>query len=890
MPVATAVSATGLRRFPDACAPSNTDLSMTDRLRQQLQASLGSGLVLGRELGTGGMSRVFLVSDSALRRELVVKLLPPELTGDLSLDRFQREIRLAARLQHPHIVPLLNTGDAAGVPWFTMPYIEGSSLRERLSRDGELPVGEAVRLLREIASALAYAHGKGIVHRDLKPENVLLTGGIALLADFGVAKAVIEATTVGSRPITAAGLAVGTPAYMSPEQISADPSLDARSDIYAFGVLAYEILSGTAPFNARTTQALLAAHLVETPESIAVRRPAVPPQLAVLVMRCLEKRPSDRPQDVNEVMTALDALTTPSAVTASSAPRTRANSRNRRIAVSLASVAAIAAVWFGVRNAARGAAVPSTRVLITPFENLTGDERFEFIGRVAADRLARRVAQVGSNDVVPSTTVMLALHDTTGDRARQLQRLSVATNAGLIVSGSVVLRGDSLMVQSQVTDAKTGATVVTLDPASGPTSDPVAAVDALGDRLLGALGRRADLQVLPEGFRAPKYTAYREFATGFELFTRHDDNRGSRPFFERAIAIDSSYAQAYFLLARQYMRAGEFGRADSLLTRFERLPGVLSATERIQLAFYRAELTGDLAGRLRNAELLVAVDSAGVSQWQVGRVAVDLLRPAYALRVLQSAESTFALIGGFSTRNHVAMLGEAQHLLGDFGKERQLFVERGSVFASDIVVRGRLIRAYAGLRQPSAALAMADSMMLGRVDTTGAAASHLVRGAMEFAAHGDAQTAQQLLTRASRWYQARSGPAGNYVSSLDAAVTMLLTNDLDGATIRLQSLARDTTRIDALGWSALAHVARGNRADAESIATSLTKLRRPWLFGTNTYWRAAISGALGNRDLAVQLLEQAHREGVPMHSWHYAAELAPLRGFAPFDALLRPRP
>ena len=861
---------------------------MTDRLRQQLQASLGSGLVLGRELGNGGMSRVFLVNDPALRRELVVKLLPPELTGDLSLDRFQREIRLAARLQHPHIVPLISTGDADGLPWFTMPYIEGATLRERLSRDGELPVGEAVRLLREIASALAFAHGKGIVHRDLKPENVLLTGGIALLADFGVAKAVIEATTVGSRPVTAAGLAVGTPAYMSPEQISADPSIDARSDLYAFGVLAFEMLSGTAPFSARTTQALLAAHLVEMPESLAVRRPAVPAPLAALVMRCLEKRPSDRPQDAREVVSALDALTTPGA---GAAPmRSRTISRSRRLAVGMASVAAVVAVWFGVQYRSRYASAPSTRVLITPFENLTGDERFAYIGRVAADRLARRVAQVGSNDVVPSTTVMLALHDTTGDRARQLQRLSVATNAGLIVSGSVVLRGDSLVVQSQVSEARSGATVITLDPFAGPTSDPVAAIDALGDRLLGALGRRSDLKVLPEGFRAPKYAAYREFAAGFELFSRTGDNQGSRPHFERAIAIDSTYAQAYFLLARQYMRAGEFGRADSLLTQAERMSGMLSATERVQLAFYRADLTGDLAGRLRNAELLVAVDSAGVSLFQVGRVAVDLLRPAYARRMLQSAESTFALIGGYSTRLHIENLAEAQHLLGDFGNERKLFAERGGAFASDVVLRGRLIRAYAGLRQSAPALAIADSMMLGSADSVGATASHLLRGAMEFAAHGDEQTAKQLLARASRWNKAHRTAAADNGASLDAAVVMLLTNDLEGASAALQSLTRDSTRIDALGWTALLHVARGNRAAAEAIGTSLVRMRRPWLFGTNTYWRAAISGALGNRDLAAQLLQQAHREGVPMHTWHYAAELASLRGFAPFDALLRPRP
>ncbi|MBC7842911.1 MAG: serine/threonine protein kinase, partial [Gemmatimonadaceae bacterium] len=284
---------------------------MTDSTRDTLQTALGSGFVLGRELGGGGMSRVFLVEETALNRRLVVKLLPADLAADLSLARFHREIALAARLQHPHIVPLLATGDANGQPWFTMPFVDGESLRERLARGGELPIGDAVRLLRELASALVYAHDKGIVHRDIKPENVLLTGGIALLADFGVAKALVEATTVGSRPVTAAGLAVGTPAYMSPEQVSADPLIDERSDLYSFGVLAYEMLAGAPPFRARTTQALLAAHIIEVPEPVAIKRPAVPQALAALVMRCLEKRPSDRPQDAREVIRELDAIAVP---------------------------------------------------------------------------------------------------------------------------------------------------------------------------------------------------------------------------------------------------------------------------------------------------------------------------------------------------------------------------------------------------------------------------------------------------------------------------------------------------------------------------------------------------------------------------------------------------
>ena len=285
---------------------------MSNALRDDLERSLGAAYTIERELGGGGMSRVFLATETALGREVVVKLLPPEMAAAVSMDRFKREILLAARLQHPHIVPVLTAGDANGLPYFTMPFIAGESLRARLVNHGELPVAEAARVLREIASALAYAHEHGIVHRDIKPDNVLLSGGAAMVTDFGVAKALSSSTGAEHASTTSLGVALGTPAYMSPEQASADPSVDHRADIYAFGVLAYEMLTGHTPFFGRTPQGLLAAHVTEAPELIQKRRATVPPKLAALVMRCLEKRPADRPQTALEIVHALDELTTPS--------------------------------------------------------------------------------------------------------------------------------------------------------------------------------------------------------------------------------------------------------------------------------------------------------------------------------------------------------------------------------------------------------------------------------------------------------------------------------------------------------------------------------------------------------------------------------------------------
>src|SRR5262245_27985837 len=222
---------------------------MTD-LRDQLQTTLGDAYTLEQELG-GGMSRVFVATEAALGRKIVVKVLPPDAVAHVAVERFRREIRLAASLQHPHIVPLLSAGESVGLPYYTMPFVKGESLRERLAKGGELSIKDAVHALRDIASALAYAHGEGVVHRDIKPENIILSGGVAVVTDFGVSKAVnLAASDAGSAKteLTSLGVALGTPAYMSPEQASADPNVDHRADIYSFGCVAYEMLCGSSPF------------------------------------------------------------------------------------------------------------------------------------------------------------------------------------------------------------------------------------------------------------------------------------------------------------------------------------------------------------------------------------------------------------------------------------------------------------------------------------------------------------------------------------------------------------------------------------------------------------------------------------------------------------------
>jgi serine/threonine-protein kinase len=317
---------------------------------ETLRSALADRYAIERELGQGGMATVYLAEDLKHHRKVALKVLRPELAVTIGAGRFSREIEVAARLQHPNILPLLDSGEAAGFFFYVMPYVEGETLRDRLERSGEFAIPDVVRILMEVADALSHAHAHGVVHRDIKPGNILLSGRHALVADFGVAKAVTEAT--GHQLLTSTGVALGTPMYMAPEQAMADPHQDHRVDIYALGLLGYELLTGRAPFSATTAQEMLAAHVTAVPDPVEKYRPTVSPALAAVVMKCLEKKPADRWQTAEEVLQHLEPLATPSGGTtpAQTAPVVAMRARRRILSVAggagLIALAAIAVLAY----------------------------------------------------------------------------------------------------------------------------------------------------------------------------------------------------------------------------------------------------------------------------------------------------------------------------------------------------------------------------------------------------------------------------------------------------------------------------------------------------------------------------------------------------------------
>ena len=317
-----------------------------------LQAALGANYKLDRELTGGGMSRVFVAIDSVLGRRVVVKVLPPELAAGVNRDRFRREIQVAAQLQHPHIVPLLSAGEQGDLLWYTMPYIDGESLRAALERKKKFSAREIMRILHDVVDALSFAHERGVIHRDIKPANILTQGAHALVTDFGVAKAISAA--LPSTGLTSAGIAIGTPAYMAPEQLAGDTAADHRIDIYAVGLLAYELVTGESPFTGPSPRETLAAQLTRDPKPLHEVSAEIPRTLSTLIMRCLAKDPAARPQRAEEILHELDSMTMPLAIT-SQAGGINAAAKSRSW-MSVAAVAILFVVLAGV-----GYAVSRTR-------------------------------------------------------------------------------------------------------------------------------------------------------------------------------------------------------------------------------------------------------------------------------------------------------------------------------------------------------------------------------------------------------------------------------------------------------------------------------------------------------------------------------------------------
>ena len=595
-------------RFPTLFEDDSYDGG--EALRARLQAGLGDAYTLEEELGGGGMGRVYVARETALGRRVVVKTLAAEYAAGFSAERFARETRLAASLQQANIVPLLAAGSADGLPYYTMPFVEGQSLRHRLALAGQLPIPEAVGILRDVARALAYAHARGVVHRDIKPANVLLSGGTAMVTDFGIAKAYGAArATNHDGTLTRTGTGLGTPVYMAPEQAAGDPAVDHRADIYAFGCLAYEMVTGRSPFEGEA-HAVISAHFTKVPTPVADLRPDVPAGVGVLIARCLEKDPDARPASAAELMPALDAAIAGEATggrSDESPPDGRpAAWRYRWAAVAGLVVAAAAVAWVGV-HFARSAPPVSLSLAVLPFDNVDRDSALDVRSDGISDEIMASVARLPGIRITGRSTA-----------ARYRGRSSLDTTqverdlgARLLLTGTLRQRDGRITVSAVLHDSVGSRVLLSQvfqqDAAEfGPVTAEV--VQAVSDTLRSRFGTRPmtpqsripgagttntealDLYLLGQALLKRRGTGIQQSVATFEHATALDpdfarayaalaDALDYYPYFlgtppadvfdrvvnaaHRALALDSGQAEAHVALGAAYAQAGRWAESDA---------------------------------------------------------------------------------------------------------------------------------------------------------------------------------------------------------------------------------------------------------------------------------------------------------------------------------------
>ena len=854
----------------------------------QLQSALGDAYRLDRELGGGGMSRVFVAEEVALGRKVVVKVLPPEMGASVGAERFRREIQLAASLQHPHIVPLLAAGHSDDLVWYTMPLIEGESLRTRLAREGELPVPEVVRLLRDVADALAYAHQHGVVHRDIKPDNVLITGHHAVVTDFGVSKAIAAAT--GEAGLTSVGVALGTPAYMAPEQAAAQPHVDHRADVYALGAMAYEMLTGAPPFTG-DVQMVLASHVTRAPEPVTARRAAVPTALAALVMRCLEKKAADRWQSAAELHQQLEVMATPSggttpteAVAATGAGRTW---RPRTLAwVAGAAMLVVLAVagyaWWHARGSAAVAADVREPVLVLPYEEHVTSPGLRGIGQQVADRFEAAITEATLGAVLQRRTVAaLGAATVTPDVVRSVARTS---GAATLVTGVVYERGDSVEVQSQVLRASDLHTLFSLAPERGAVRDAERVVEAAKERVLGAvgwylsppLGGAFDVTLVspPRSLQA-----VRLFERGSQAFWQGDFATSVAAFGE-VLRRDSGQALVALFVEKALWSLGRNREADSVVRFLEARRSRLTTGEILWLNVTHSERLSP-EEEYRAATDLVRRDSGQVCTYQAMLSANGTNHLSEALRYYRRRDSTGAVVG--ESRFWHLTAAQAMHVLGRYADELALARE----------ARARQPDYY--FHAVAEARALIGLGRLGELEEllTGSRALPLLRApgrlmhdvALELNAHGRRDEARQMWARALAWHSVQPpGSPDEQAIRGNAAFEHYYLGQYPQARQAFASLLGHFP--DNRFYRTGAAYVAARTGDTALALRTVAELRADTSVIDN--YAARILALLGRKDEAVAALRQYLNRGGRywLGGWHNVPEFDGLRDYPPFVALV----
>ena len=869
---------------------------MSDILQSQLQKTLEGTHTVERELPGGGLSRLFLGRELRFQRQVVIKVLPPNFVAGVSVERFEREIAVAANLQHANIVPVLTAGETAGLPFFTMPFVDGESLRARLNR-GPIPVAETRSILIDVARALACAHANGIVHRDIKPENILLSGGAATVTDFGVAKALaISKHGAQGDSLTLIGLSLGTPAYMSPEQGVGD-AVDTRSDLYSWGVVAYEMISGRHPFaHCKNVRQVIVAHVSEKPVPLSSAS-GHSTSLRNVVMQCLAKEPNARPSSADAILLEIRR-------------RSRWRASGGAIAAGiLLTIGLLAAVAFAfvpreklatAMALARRSPVPlhNDRIIVAPFNNETGDQHLTPLGSMAADWIAQGLARTGTLHVVDARTVAITSEVVSRTpwpwRGRDRgEALAKETGAGMLVSGRFYRDGDMLRFQANVVDVTDGKLLWSLSPVSGPVASPTTVLENLTRRIVALIAQTSDttsvaLSALSD---PPSLDAYTEFKRGLEGTFTHSPSAYSH--FFRATSLDSTYVTPWVVMAVTAEDRGDKAVMDSALKRARQLTERMTPVERAITDYTEAKTRGDLEGTLRAAQTVFQL-TPGSSEMplMLATAALSDRRPRTALAALRAVDPDrgLNLAAPFFWKNRTVAL----YQLADYRGAVDACTRGLKRFPKDYLLAYYCVSSFVHLGQSDA---VAD--LIAKNDVGAAGSDLAARTAQVMADVGLPSESRRLATK---WLgRPSNGPefdhsrallliaAGRLVEAKAMLTTLAQADSSPGAPSRER---RIPSRLRFLGTLGIVDAQLKLPSEALRIDSLLKSSGTLAEGGELEILRARIHAQLGDLDGAVTLADAGRDKGWELLSLmnsladdHWLAPLRPLPSFKSIIAL-----
>ncbi|MCX6143033.1 MAG: serine/threonine-protein kinase [Ignavibacteriales bacterium] len=861
------------------------------------------------KLGEGGMGVVYKAHDTKLDRDVALKFLPHHLTATADEQaRFLQEARAASALNHPNICGIYSIGEDGDRHFIEMEYVEGKTLRQMVPiQKTQIAVDYAI----QIGEALQEAHSKGIVHRDVKADNIMvnLKNQIKVM-DFGLAK------LKGSLKLTKTSSTVGTLAYMAPEQIQGG-EVDARSDIFSFGVVLYEMLAGHLPFRGEHEAAMMYSIVNEDSEPIQKYLPDVSSDLIHVLNRLLEKNPQDRYQSIAEAVIELKRLkrdtskvhriqpitqsvnpqlTTVSGASSQQLPIPSRPFWRKPLFLGSAIVLVVGIIAVGVLvfypNAKEIVLFNPKGVVVAEFENQTGDGSLVHLSRMVTDALSQGLAQIGLVDVVPSSDALLATRKLqrepgSAQRIVPARDLGKATKAKLVVSGAFYRQGDNLQIRAEILDAETGKLLAAVDPVTKPSSAITDLIEELKERVLGlvALKHTSYLSMYLGILHPPTYKALKEFTQGYDFFTR-SDYRSAIPCFQRAERIDSLFFAARIYLSVAHSNIGQLAVSDSIATCLDRFRDRFTDYERNLLDWIQSANRGSYEAAYRAAVKMRALVPSSTSTYISASYAARLNRPQQTINLLNQIDQQSEMPTKW--KYYWGVLTAAYHILGQYDEELKVAQSARSLFPNDIVTLGYEFRALAALGKIQDVAQRLDECLSIPARPNADRGAAMRTAARELRAHGFTEASRDVLEKALTWYRTRT-PDQLKTLRYGLGQTLYLASQFAEAQKTFEELVKESPdNIDYHGYLGVLAARRGDRAEAIKASSWLENQNRPYLYGAPLVWRASIAAVSSDQERAVMLLREAFAQGAEYGiEWHRDPDLESLRDYGPYKELMK---